>query len=370
MCSADPRHLEPRKSCPVCGGDFAADLIHCPIDEILLTYPDQLIGTVLDGRYEILSVVGQGGMSIVYKARQPGLERLVAIKLLKSHLSTDPVNLKRFQREAQAASFLQHPHILSVYSIGICKQGQPYLALEYLEGESLSHVLQTCKPLPILQALDITHQIGEAMEHAHARGIIHRDLKPSNIMLIKCAQTEQFVKVVDFGTAKLLPTLDKQMQQLTRTGELLGTLTYMSPEQKAGKKVDARSDIYSLGFILYEALSEDCKIPQAVKPLVMRALEENPEKRYQTASEFLRELERVKKSFLTGTATTAPAIVKTGSHPKAVQRNRSRETLLVAALSLALLLVLTWLAVAGANRETKLSWQLDLQTKLRMPTRD
>jgi serine/threonine protein kinase len=214
--------------------------------------PDRLApGFVLDERFEIISFVGQGGMSVVYKARQLQMDRLVAIKLLQRHLHDDDEAVQRFQREAKAVSVLEHPNIVQVYGFG-CVDGLLYMAVEFLQGKSLGELLKDEQRLAPERALPIFRQICDALVHAHERGVVHRDLKPSNVMLV--GEPWQ-VKLVDFGIAKILPESGKDVQQLTRTGSLIGTALYMSPEQCGNQPADARSDIYSMGCLMYEILT-------------------------------------------------------------------------------------------------------------------
>ncbi len=209
-------------------------------------------GDIVDERYEVIEELGQGGMGTVYKAQELGLERILALKMLHPVLLSDDESRLRFKREGQVLSALAHKNLLIFYRLGIAQNKWPYIAMEFLEGTSLREAIDARDDLSIAKLLAIAIQICEAMESAHKVGIVHRDLKPANIMLIRGEQDDT-VKIVDFGLAKILS--DTFSQQLTRTGELVGTTYYMSPEQFMGKGSDARSDIYALGCILYEALS-------------------------------------------------------------------------------------------------------------------
>lgn len=273
------------KTCPVCGQSFAGDTVNCPQDSILLVEADPLIGQVLDGRYRVTEFIGQGGMSLVYKATHMALERTVAIKLLKPEYLGDVANVQRFRREAQAASSLQHPNINAIYAVGVTLAGQPYLVLEFLDGRSLAALLANEKPLSTERALKLFIQICEGLLQAHSRGVIHRDLKPSNIVVTAGANGEELVKVVDFGTAKIAAQGGAVQQQLTQAGEVLGTLLYMSPEQKMGLAVDPRSDLYAVGYMLFEATEVNGVVPPNLVPLVERALAEQPKERFKNAQE-------------------------------------------------------------------------------------
>jgi serine/threonine protein kinase len=214
-------------------------------------------GTKL-GPYEILSPLGAGGMGEVYRARDTRLDRTVAIKVLPSHLSESAEARQRFDREARAISSLSHPHICHLYDVGQ-QDGTSYLVMEYLEGETLADRLRK-GPLPLEQVLKIGAEICEALEKAHRSGVVHRDLKPSNIMLSKNG-----TKLMDFGLAKARVTavgagsssnsLATMSEPLTTEGTIVGTFQYMSPEQVEGKEADARSDIFSVGAVLYEMVT-------------------------------------------------------------------------------------------------------------------
>src|SRR5579863_8262219 len=217
-------------------------------------------GTKL-GPYEIQSPLGAGGMGEVYRARDTRLERTVAIKVLPSHLSSNPELKARFEREARAISSLNHPYICHLYDIG-SQDGIAYLVMEFLQGETLADRLRR-GPLPLEQFLKSAIEICEGLEKAHRSGVIHRDLKPSNIML-----TASGAKLMDFGLAKALSTPTAKAsgltvtfstpaasQPLTAQGTVVGTFQYMSPEQLEGKDADARSDMFALGAVLYEMLT-------------------------------------------------------------------------------------------------------------------
>jgi len=196
------------------------------------------------GKYEILQEIGHGAMGVVFKAHDPVIGRLIALKTITTSVAEDPGLLERFRREAKAAGALQHPNIVTIYEMGEA-DGVPFIAMEYLEGESLDALISRHAPAPLPQKVGYLVQTCRALQYAHRRGVIHRDIKPANIVVT----TEGVVKVVDFGIA-LLAAASK-----TQTGTLLGTLAYMSPQQLRGNRADARSDIWSVGVVLYELLT-------------------------------------------------------------------------------------------------------------------
>lgn len=205
-------------------------------------------------RLEIVEQIGKGGMAVVYKAKHLVMNKPVAVKLLLPHLTSDPTSLKRFQQEAQATATLSHANIVHIHDCGLTN-GQAFIIMDFVDGKSLDQVIREA-PLTPERAIEIFVQICEALNHAHERGIIHRDLKPSNVMLTADKRGFDVVKVVDFGIAKLLTNDDGMtMNNLTQTGDVFGSPLYMSPEQCSGKKLDNRSDIYSLGCLMYEALT-------------------------------------------------------------------------------------------------------------------
>jgi len=286
-------------------------------------------GTKL-GEYELESVLGAGGMGEVYRARDPRLKRDVAIKILPSLVSADPDRLHRFKKEAQAAAALSHPHICTVYDIGDY-HGQPFFVMELLEGQSLAERISG-KPIPISELVVLAVQVCDAMRAAHDKGIIHRDIKPANIFLSANRQ----IKILDFGLAKLVEerrsalTAASMSEAETITGSLpatgcglMGTPAYLSPEQARGEEVDARTDVFSFGLVLYEMatrqrafrgqttgdlinaiLYESPVKPSTLNPdvsanleaIILRALEKAPSARYQSASELLHDLDEFQKA--------------------------------------------------------------------------
>ena len=280
------------------------------------------------GPYRILDKLGQGGMGEVYRARDTRLNRDVAVKVLPASFATDDERLRRFAREAQAASALNHPHILAVFDIGT-HDGAPYLVSELLEGESLRARLKTSR-LPASKAIDFARQIAAGLAAAHEKGITHRDIKPENLFVT----TDGRVKILDFGLAiqtAIEDTDATKVQSLTATGVVMGTVGYMSPEQVRGQKTDPRTDIFSFGAVLYEMLSgkrafsgasavetmhaileaDPPELPAAALQsipalgrIVSRCLEKNPAERFQSA----RDLGLALEWSAAGSGSTAAAI--------------------------------------------------------------
>jgi serine/threonine protein kinase len=219
----------------------------------VIDQPNLREGTIFEGRFEILSVLGVGGVGEVYKARHVHMNKTVAIKVLRPSLVSDKSDLQRFKQEASTASNLTHPNIVSIYDFGIAADGNAYLVMEYLDGCDLDDLIEQRGHLDLDLFLGVFSQVCDALQHAHKNGVVHRDIKPSNIMLIDSDDGSIGVKIVDFGLAKL--TAQEFEQHLTRPGVAMGTPMYMSPEQCRGGPLDHRTDIYSLGCVMYAALT-------------------------------------------------------------------------------------------------------------------
>ncbi|HEY6723146.1 MAG TPA: protein kinase [Polyangiaceae bacterium] len=267
-----------------------------------------LVGTLLADRYRIDQLLGEGGMGQVYRAEHVHMRKAVALKVLHRELTAQKEIVARFEREAVAAARIEHPHVAAATDFGRLADGSFYLVLEFVEGKSLTKLMATEGRLPVRRALAITRQIGDALSAAHEAGIVHRDLKPDNVMLVAREQGEDFVKVLDFGIAKVQSEDTSDQPALTKAGTVFGTPEYMAPEQARGAVTDARADLYTLGMMLYEMLSgktafhdpelivvltrqmtkEPPPLPADVdvetQALVMTLLAKDPDERIQTAA--------------------------------------------------------------------------------------
>lgn len=282
-------------------------------------FRDLLVGQTLHGMgsYYVLQTLGMGGMSVVYMAKHLESGKIYAVKTLRMQAATDELTVKRFQREAETLTYLNHPNIVRIHDYGKTSRKQPFFIMDFLTGDSLGDALKKETLLSVERVQTIFMQVLGAVAHAHKQGLVHRDLKPGNIMLLKTRQQSDFAKVVDFGIARF----EEEAQRLTRMGEVWGSPIYMSPEQCMGSQLDQRSDIYSLGIVMYEALTgqvpffgknyvetmskqigEPAKPPSAANPnvvipeklerLIMRTLEKEPDKRYQRVEEMLEDLHK------------------------------------------------------------------------------
>ena len=289
------------------------------------------------GRYEIVGELGRGAMGVVYKARDPQIDRVVAIKTV-SLWGQEPEEEQefrlRFMNEAQAAGRLHHSGIVSIFDVGESPENQdPYIVLEYVAGESLSRILARDKKLQLATALTLAQEIAEALDYAHGQGVVHRDIKPANILVTESGHA----KIADFGIAKL------NLAHFTLPGRVLGTPAYMAPEQLSGESVDGRSDIFSLGVILYAmvtghsafqgssattvcfkvanrdpvaASALDMSLPPQLDAVISRAIAKNPDERYQRGAEFAEDLRTLQQNYKPGSTTTSlQAITSIGMRP-------------------------------------------------------
>src|SRR5712692_1791596 len=246
------------KVCPQCGKAFDDPTEVCAVDrsQLILIEPteaDPMLGRLLDGRYRLIRKVGQGGMGAIYRAVHTEMTRTCAIKLLTAISPGKDDAIARFKREAKNSSRIDNVHAVTIYDFGEADDGLLFLAMEFIDGKPLSRVIAEQRVLPIERVVRMTDQIAEALAAAHALGIVHRDLKPDNIMITRKGSDTDFVKVLDFGIAKTVA--EEGGDNLTKTGFVLGTPVYMSPEQLLGETLDGRSDIYSLAIIVFEMLS-------------------------------------------------------------------------------------------------------------------
>ncbi len=281
--------------------------------------PDALIGTIIDRRYRVEALLGEGGMGLVYRVTHTELHKTLAIKVLRSQNTQDEEVLARFKREAQSASNIGNEHIVDIIDFGTLPDGSTYFVMECLEGLDLIDTIDSVQRLPEGRAVHIARQICLALGAAHDAGIVHRDLKPENVFLVRRGDDQDFVKVLDFGIAKVA----NRPHRLTRDGEVLGTPHYMSPEQCAGGDIDHRTDIYSLGVLLYEmvtghvphdadtmmgiltkhmyeeALSPTVRVSKLsteLERIIMRSLEKKPADRYQSMHELEADLARLQEA--------------------------------------------------------------------------
>ncbi|HET9530285.1 MAG TPA: serine/threonine-protein kinase, partial [Blastocatellia bacterium] len=340
--------LRVNKECPRCGSQYVERMVFCPRDgqrldhipepeEVSFFAPsaqsadtsgsadaDPLIGRTIADHYKLVAKIGQGGMGAVYKAEHVRITRPSAIKILNPEYSGNPEFVARFGREAELASRINHPNAVGIYDVGEEEDGLVYIAMEYVDGELLSKILKREGPLSLDRVVNITRQVAEALDAAHELDIVHRDLKPDNIMICQRRGKRDWVKVVDFGIAKRAHH-GVGYQNLTRKGLILGTPEYMAPEQLLREPLDIRSDIYSLGLVVYRMLTGklpfDGPTPQSrmikklteppiglksarpslrispqVEAVIMKALATDRKTRFPTSIEFAAALENAAQS--------------------------------------------------------------------------
>lgn len=271
---------------------------------------ERYVGQVLDNRYRIERIIGMGGMAVVFRAEDLLMRCIVAVKILKDDIARDEVSVKRFINESKAVSMLSHPNIVTIYDVSV-RSDAKYIVMEYIEGITLKNYMTKKGKLEFREIIMYTEQVLRALEHAHQKGIVHRDIKPQNIMLLK----NGIIKVMDFGIAKL-----PNAETVTVKDSAIGTVYYISPEQASGKPIDARSDIYSLGVMMYEMATgklpftadspvsvalkqindtakpvkeEMPSLPLGLSQIIARAMDKDPDMRYQSAQQMLRQVVRL-----------------------------------------------------------------------------
>lgn len=300
------------------------------------------------GRYEIVAELGRGAMGVVYKARDPQIDRMVAVKTVsmwRQEQEEETEFRMRFLNEAQAAGRLHHAGIVSIFDVGENPENKdPYIVLEYVSGESLSRIMARERKLPLARALQLAEEIAEALDYAHAQGVVHRDIKPGNILVTE----DGHAKIADFGIAKL------NLAHFTLPGRVMGTPAYMAPEQLSGEGVDGRSDLFSLGVILYAMVTGhspfqgnsattvcfkvanrepvapsafDLAVPPELDEVISRSMAKDPEQRYQTGAEFADDIRRLHQIFEAGSTTTSLEVVLSTASRSAMTGTRTRRTL-------------------------------------------
>lgn len=322
---------------------------------------DKYIGKILDDRYEIIELIGSGGMANVYKALCHRLNRYDAVKIMRDETAANTELRRRFRAESQAVAMLSHPNIVSVYDVSH-NDDVEYIVMELIDGITLKQYLQKKSVLDPAEVLDFTIQTAKALEHAHSKGIIHRDIKPQNIMLLK----DGMIKVADFGIASLENTVEEN------NGETVGSVHYIAPEQARGEAPDARSDIYSLGIVMYEMLTGKLpyvgnsdvevavkhmntdpvtprdivpSIPEELERICLKAMNSNIDERYQTASEMLADLEQYKaQSLAAHVLEDSEAVLIDSEEPPRRRAQRSRRSKKIA-LSSGILAVLLFVII-------------------------
>ncbi len=318
----DPVPPMPEEPAPLSAGDPA---IPVDFEKSSSTPPppakiDPYVGKTIDGRYLVESVLGEGGMGVVYRGKHKVIDKKVAIKVLRGDMARNKEMLDRFLQEAKAASSIGNPHIVDISDFGTLPDGSTYFVMEYLAGKSLGALMESVHPLPIPRLLHIAKQIAAGLGAAHEAGIVHRDLKPDNVMLVDRGTQKDFAKILDFGIAKV----GGDASRLTRAGAVFGTPHYMSPEQAAGTSVEQRTDIYSLGVIMYEMTSGKVPfdadnfmgiltqhmykkppyirdlvpmldVPAGLDAVIQKCLTKKPDGRYAAMGELVAELEKIEQ---------------------------------------------------------------------------
>jgi serine/threonine-protein kinase len=315
------------KYCTSCQKTYSTEHDVCPTDQTRLLVAHELQpGMIIRNKYQIIERIGIGGMGLVYRGRHLTFNEICAIKIVNDDIAGNASFLQRFQTEAIVARKLRHPNAVRVEDFDYTEDGRPFIVMELVEGKNVSEILQKEGALSVARAIRIARQVGLAIGVAHKLGIVHRDLKPGNIILTTDEQGQETAKVLDFGIAKLREIAGEDRPEMTMTGMVVGTPLYMSPEQflgkKAGGEVDGRTDIYSLGVVLYQMITAqlpfeaetpyalmlqhlqtsarpphevkpELHIPSALSQVILKAMEKSRENRFQTAEEFVAALDQV-----------------------------------------------------------------------------
>lgn len=326
---------------------------------------DKYVGQIFDRRYRIVRIIGVGGMAVVFEAVDTVMKRTVAVKMLKEEIAGDAQAVKRFINESRAVSMLSHPNIVSIYDVSV-RDDLKYIVMERVDGITLKNYMNSRGPLPPKEIMNYTAQILRALDHAHSKGIIHRDIKPQNIMLLKNGK----IKVTDFGIAKL-----PNAETVTMTDKAIGTVYYISPEQASGKKIDPRSDIYSLGVVMYEMATGKLpfvadspvsvalmqvnnqprppreilpSVPPGVEAMILTAMEKDPDKRFQSASVMLHYVLRLRedpgynfKAHHSGSTAQIPVQRGKGGRKAAKKQSRSMFPIISAVVTAFMLVLIT-----------------------------
>lgn len=339
-----PGQREAMKYCPSCHKTYPGDYNVCPADQARLQSSDEFQpGMIIRSKYEILSRIGIGGMGAVYKGRHITFNELCAIKVVNDSIAGDKNFLQRFQTEAVVTRKLRHPNAVRVDDFDYTDDGRPFIVMELVEGRNVAEILQSEGPLRVPRAVRIATEVARALGAAHKLGFVHRDIKPGNVVLTTNEQGLEMAKVLDFGIAKLRQAAGDAQSgvAMTMTGMVVGTPLYMSPEQfmgkKAGEEIDGRTDLYSLGVVLYQMvtarlpfegdslysimmqhiqgnvqapdeIAPDLNIPPALSQVILKAMDKSRELRFQTADEFVAALERVPLDSATNAHAEAPIV--------------------------------------------------------------
>jgi serine/threonine protein kinase len=343
------------KYCPKCFKKFGVETERCPGDGTYLVSPADrdLTGQVLDDRYTVLERIGRGGMGVVYKAEQHLLKRVVALKVLRREMVQDETAVKRFMVEAQAIASLSSRFTVTLHDFGVTKDGLLYYTMELLKGQPLARLIAKEGPLEYRRAARLAMQVCDSLDEAHERGILHRDIKPENIYVVPDRRGKEEVKVLDFGIAKLVG--ETSAESMTKTGMIVGTPAYLSPEQAMGNPVVPASDLYSLGIVLYEMLAGSppflaetpmktlwahvkepvpalqaknpaVVVPRSIELFLARALDKDPGRRLQSATEFRDTLKRALEDHEAKPETVALTVLSTTDEGVRVRTDELRGT--------------------------------------------